>query len=65
MNGNYNKEMDNCIRSSSLLYARLFEFGERVFLADEGSVTRLSKDWEVSGLLGQEYRGPHKRSLYP
>ena len=26
--GVYNKEMDNCIRSSGILYARLFESGE-------------------------------------
>ena len=37
--GVYNKEMDNCIRASSLLYSRLFELGERIHLADKGSTT--------------------------
>ena len=38
-NGVYNKEMDNCIRASSLLYSRLFEFSQRIHMADEGSTT--------------------------
>ena len=37
--GVYNKEMDNCIRESSLLYSRLFEFSQRIHMADEGSTT--------------------------
>lgn len=35
----YNKEMDNCIRASSILYARLFEFSQRIHMADERSTT--------------------------
>ena len=38
----YSKEMDNCIRASSLLYARLFEHSERIRVADRRSKTRLS-----------------------
>ena len=37
--GVYNKEMDNCIRTSSLLYSRLFEFSQRIHMADKGSTT--------------------------
>ena len=37
--GGYNKEMDNCIRASSLLYSRLFEFSQRIHMADKGSTT--------------------------
>ncbi len=33
--GLHNKEMDDCIRASSLLYARLFESCERVHMADK------------------------------
>ena len=38
-NGVYNKEMDDCIRASSLLYARLFESCERVHMADKRPTT--------------------------
>ena len=38
----YNKEMDNCIRASSILYARLFEFSQRIHMADKRSTARLS-----------------------
>jgi len=38
-NGVYNKEMDNCIRASSVLYSRLFEFSQRIHMADERSTT--------------------------
>ncbi len=38
-NGIYNKEMDNCIRASSVLYARLFEFSQRIHMADERPTT--------------------------
>ena len=60
----YTEEMDNCIRASSVLYARLFEFGERVYLADEGSIAELSKDREIFELLGQEHRWPNQRSVH-
>ena len=39
MNGLHNKEMDDCIRASSLLYARLFESCERVHMADKRPTT--------------------------
>ena len=37
--GLHNKEMDDCIRASSLLYARLFEFDQRIYMADTRSTT--------------------------
>ena len=37
--GLYNKEMDDCIRASSVLYSRLFEFSQRIHMADKGSTT--------------------------
>lgn len=37
--GLHNKEMDDCIRASSLLYARLFESRERVHMADKRPTT--------------------------
>ena len=40
--GLYFREMDNCIRSSSILYARLFEHSERIRVADRRSDTRIS-----------------------
>ena len=40
--GLYFKEMDNCIRSSSILYSRLFEHSERIRVADRRSDTRIS-----------------------
>ena len=40
--GLYYKEMDNCIRSSSILYAILFEHSERIRMADRRSDTRIS-----------------------
>ena len=40
--GLYYREMDNCIRSSSILYARLFEHSERIRVADGRSDTRIS-----------------------
>ena len=40
--GLYHKEMDACIRASSILYARLFEHSERIHVADRRSKTRLS-----------------------
>ncbi len=40
--GLYFKEMDNCIRSSSILYSRLFEHSERIRMADGRSNTRIS-----------------------
>jgi len=40
--GLYYKEMDNCIRSSSILYTRLFEHSERIRVADRRSDTRIS-----------------------
>ena len=51
----YNKEMDNCIRASSLLYSRLFELGERIHMANQRSTARLSEDYTISTLLGQKY----------
>ena len=35
----YNKEMDNCIRASCVLYSRLFEFSQRIHMADERPTT--------------------------
>ena len=35
----HNKEMDNCIRASSVLYSRLFEFSQRIHMADERPTT--------------------------
>ena len=40
--GLYHKEMDACIRASSVLYARLFEHSERIRVADGRSDTRIS-----------------------
>ena len=40
--GLYYKEMDNCIRSSSILYSRLFEHSERIRVADRRPNTRIS-----------------------
>ena len=40
--GLYFREMDNCIRSSSILYTRLFEHSERIRMADRRSDTRIS-----------------------
>ena len=40
--GLYHKEMDACIRASSILYARLFEHSERIRVADGRSDTRIS-----------------------
>ena len=40
--GLYFREMDNCIRSSSILYSRLFEHSERIRMADGRSNTRIS-----------------------
>ena len=40
--GLYYKEMDNCIRSSSILYSRLFEHSERIRVANRRSNTRIS-----------------------
>ena len=37
--GLYNKEMDNCIRASGVLYARLFELGQRVYMANQRPTT--------------------------
>ena len=37
--GVYNKEMDDCIRASSVLYSRLFEFDQRIYMADTRSTT--------------------------
>ena len=37
--GLYNKEMDDCIRASSVLYSRLFEFDQRIYMADTRSTT--------------------------
>ena len=45
--GVYNKEMDNCIRASSLLYSRLFELGERIYMANQRSATRLSSHFTI------------------
>ena len=42
--GLYYKEMDNCIRSSSILYSRLFEHSERIRVADRRSKTEVSKN---------------------
>jgi hypothetical protein len=44
----YSEEMDSCLRSSSLLYARLFTSSERIHVADRRSKTRLSKNREIS-----------------
>ena len=38
-NGAYNKEMDDCIRASSVLYSRLFEFSQRIHMADKRPTT--------------------------
>ena len=54
-NGVYNKEMDDCIRASSVLYSRLLELGERIHLANQRSTARLSEDYTISTLLGQKY----------
>jgi|TARA_Y100000310_G_scaffold326920_1_gene392509 hypothetical protein len=62
--GIYNQEMDNCIRASSILYARLFELGERIHMADERSNAELSAYREISKLLGQKYRRAYQRSFY-
>lgn len=40
--GLYFKEMDNCIRSSSILYSRLFTRCERIRVANRRSNTRIS-----------------------
>ena len=37
--GLYNQEMDDCIRASSVLYSRIFEFSQRIHMADKGSTT--------------------------
>ena len=42
--GLYYREMDNCIRSSSILYSRLFEHSERIRMADRRSKTEISKN---------------------
>ena len=42
--GLYYREMDNCIRSSSILYSRLFEHSERIRVADRRSKTEISKN---------------------
>ena len=42
--GLYHKEMDACIRASSILYARLFEHSERIRVADRRSKTEISKN---------------------
>ena len=49
---NYNKEMDCCLRASSILYTRLYESSERVYMANRRPVTRLSKNREIPELLG-------------
>ena len=40
--GLYHKEMDACIRASSILYGRLFEHSERIRVANRRSNTRIS-----------------------
>ena len=50
LNNDYNKEMDCCLRASSILYARLFELGERIHLADTRYEAELSADREISRL---------------
>ena len=40
--GLYYKEMDNCIRSSSILYSRLFTRCERIRVANRRPNTRIS-----------------------
>ena len=42
--GIYHKEMDTCIRASSILYSRLFEHSERIRVADRRSKTEISKN---------------------
>ena len=42
--GLYHREMDDCIRSSSILYSRLFEYSERIRMADRRSKTEVSKN---------------------
>ena len=42
--GLYFREMDNCIRASSILYSRLFEHSERIRVADRRSKTEISKN---------------------
>ena len=37
--GLHNKEMDDCIRACSLLYARSFESCERILMADKRPTT--------------------------
>ena len=59
LNNDYNKEMDCCLRASSILYARLFELGERIHLADTRYEAELSADREISRLLGQKHRCAH------
>ena len=42
--GIYFREMDACIRASSILYSRLFEHSERICMADRRSKTKVSKN---------------------
>ena len=42
--GLYHREMDACIRASSILYSRLFEHSERIRMADRRSETEVSKN---------------------
>ena len=42
--GLYHREMDACIRASSILYSRLFEHSERIRVADGRSKTEISKN---------------------
>ncbi len=42
--GLYYRAMDDCIRSSSILYSRLFEHSERIRMADRRSKTEIPKN---------------------
>ena len=46
------KQMDSCYSSSCLLHTRLFTYSERIHVADRRPVARISKNNEVSRLLG-------------
>ena len=42
--GIYFREMDACIRASSILYSRFFDHSERIRVADGRSKTEISKN---------------------
>ena len=42
------EEMDSCLRSSSILYTRLYELSKRVHLADRRPTPRVSANNQIS-----------------